>query len=54
MLLGKVLKLVKRYLPEDNNWCKTMVLAYEKEKVDLYYKIPTLPKNFKLRGREIL
>lgn len=32
MLLGKVLKLVKKFIPEESVWLKTMVLAYEKEK----------------------
>jgi hypothetical protein len=44
MLLGKVIKLAKRHLPEDNQWLQSLRLAYDKAKVELYFKVPVLPK----------
>ena len=54
MILGKVLKLAKRHLKDDNVWKKNLEDAYKKAKTAYYFGVPVLPKKMDLEVKKDL
>jgi len=51
MVLGKLVKLAKKYLKPDDPFLKHIQSNYEEAKTKIYFTVPVLPKKKNLRDK---